>query len=41
MKGSYSVCGTLDGIMFHGEQCGSCMEYVYDLSAVGGSYQLY
>jgi hypothetical protein len=32
-------CGQLDGIMFHGEQCGSCME-VYDLLAVGSSYQL-
>jgi hypothetical protein len=26
--------------MFHGEQCSSCVE-IYDLSAVGGSYQLH
>lgn len=31
---------TFDGIMFHSEQCGSYVG-IYDLSAVGGSYQLH
>jgi hypothetical protein len=25
IKGSYWLCGLLDGIMFHDEQCGSCV----------------
>jgi hypothetical protein len=25
IKGRYLLCGPLDGIMFHGEQCGSCV----------------
>jgi hypothetical protein len=25
IKGSINFCGPLDGIMFHGEQCGSCV----------------
>jgi hypothetical protein len=36
----YLTCGPLDGIMFHGELCGSCVR-VYDLSSVGSSYQLH
>jgi hypothetical protein len=25
IKGSYYLCGPLDGIMFHSKQCGSCI----------------
>jgi hypothetical protein len=39
-EGKYLTWGALDGIMFHGKQCGSCVG-VYDLSAVGSSYQLH
>jgi hypothetical protein len=39
-EGKLLTCGPLDGIMFHGEQCGSCVG-VHDLSAIGSSYQLH
>jgi hypothetical protein len=39
-EGKKLTCGPFDSIMFHGEQCGSCVG-VCNLSAIGSSYQLH
>jgi hypothetical protein len=39
-EGKGLTCGPPDSIMFHSEQCSSCIG-VCDLSAVGSSYQLH
>jgi hypothetical protein len=41
IKGSYQLCGPLYDIMFHLSSEIHAWEFLYDLSAVGGSYQLH
>lgn len=39
--GTQLTGGPLNGTMFHGEHCGSCVEFDYGMSAADGSYQLH